>query len=93
LENAIERAVLICDGNVIHGHHLPPTLQTAEASGTVVRVSLGEAMASYERNLIQDVLKSTRGNRSKAARLLNTTERILNYKVKKHAIDCRRFRS
>jgi Nif-specific regulatory protein len=93
LENAIERAVLICDGNVIHGHHLPPTLQTAEASGTMVRVSLGEAMASYERDLIQDVLKSTRGNRSKAARLLNTTERILNYKVKKYGIDCRRFRS
>ena len=40
LENAIERAVLVCDGEVIHGHHLPPTLQTAEASGTVTRVSL-----------------------------------------------------
>ena len=35
LENTVERAVLVCDGNVIHGHHLPPTLQTAEASGTV----------------------------------------------------------
>lgn len=92
LENAVERAVLVCDGNVIHAHHLPPTLQTAEASGTMVRVSLGDAMASYERDLILDVLKSTRGNRSKAARLLNTTERILNYKVKKHGIDCRRFR-
>src|SRR6187549_1711097 len=28
LENTVERAVLVCDGNVIHGHHLPPTLQT-----------------------------------------------------------------
>jgi Nif-specific regulatory protein len=93
LENAMERAVLVCDGNVIHGHHLPPTLQTAEASGTAVKVSLNEAMASYEKDLIQDVLKSTRGNRSKAARLLSTTERILNYKVKKYAIDCRRFRT
>ena len=35
LENAIERAVLVCDGGVVHPHHLPPTLQTAEASGTV----------------------------------------------------------
>ena len=24
LENTIERAVLVCDGNVVHGHHLPP---------------------------------------------------------------------
>ncbi len=93
LENAIERAVLVCDGNVIHGHHLPPTLQTAEASGTGMKMSLADALASYEKDLIQDVLKSTRGNRSKAARLLQTTERILNYKVKKHGIDCRRFRA
>ena len=38
LENTLERAVLVCDGQVIHGHHLPPSLQTAEASGTVTRV-------------------------------------------------------
>ncbi len=92
LENAMERAVLVCDGNVIHAHHLPPTLQTAEASGTIVKVSLNEAIASYEKDLIQDALKTTRGNCRKAARLLNATERILNYKVKKYAIDCRRFR-
>jgi Nif-specific regulatory protein len=28
LENVIERAVLICDEHVIHGHHLPPTRQS-----------------------------------------------------------------
>ena len=39
MENALERAVLMCDGQVIHAHHLPPSLQTAEASGTVMRVS------------------------------------------------------
>src|SRR5205823_4757514 len=33
LENALERSVLVCDGQVIHGHHLPPSLQTADASG------------------------------------------------------------
>jgi len=92
LENAMERAVLICDGTVIHAHHLPPTLQTAEASGTVVKVSLNEAVASYEKDLIQDALKTTRGNCSKAARLLSATERVLNYKVRKYAIDCSRFR-
>jgi transcriptional regulator with GAF, ATPase, and Fis domain len=30
LENVLERAVLLCDGHVIHAHHLPATLQTAE---------------------------------------------------------------
>jgi Nif-specific regulatory protein len=93
LENCLERAVLVCDGAVIHGHHLPPSLQTADSSGTVTRVSLRDAVAAYERDLIQDALKTTRGNRAKAARLLDTTERILNYKVRGHAIDVRRFKN
>ncbi len=92
LENVIERAVLVCDGNVIHGHHLPPTLQTAEASGTVTNVSLEESVNAYEKDLIQDALKTTRGNRAKAAKLLHSTERIINYKVRKYHIDCKRFR-
>jgi Nif-specific regulatory protein len=93
LENTIERAVLVCDANVIHGHHLPPTLQTAEASGTVTKSALDEAVAAYEKDLIQDALKTARGNRSKAAKLLHSTERIISYKVKKYHIDPTRFRS
>src|SRR5215831_4706771 len=93
LENALERAILVCDGQVIHGHHLPPSLQTADASGTVTRVSLKEAVDGFERDLIQDALKTTRGNRAKAARLLDTTERILNYKVRNLGVDVRRFKA
>ena len=93
LENTMERAVLMADGEVIHGHHLPPTLQTAEASGTVVSASLGGAVATFERSLIEDALKTTRGNRAKAARLLSTTERVINYKVKKYGIDPGRLRA
>jgi Nif-specific regulatory protein len=93
LENALERAVLVCDGAVVHGHHLPPSLQTADSSGTVTRVSLKDAVAGYERDLIIDALKTTRGNRAKAARLLDTTERILNYKVRGYGIDVRRFKT
>ncbi|MEP7272302.1 MAG: nif-specific transcriptional activator NifA [Acidobacteriota bacterium] len=92
LENVIERATLVCEGNVIHGYHLPPTLQTAEGTGTVTRMSLDHAVEAFEKDLIQDALKTTRGNRARAARLLDTTERILGYKVKRYAIDCRRFR-
>jgi Nif-specific regulatory protein len=92
LENTIERAVLVADGDVIHGHHLSPILQTAEASGTVVSGSLAEAVEAFESNLIQDALKTTRGNRARAARLLSTTERIINYKIRRYGIDPRRFR-
>ncbi len=93
LENVIERAVLVCDSSVVHGHHLPPTLQTAQASGTIASFSLCEAVAVYEKDIVLDALKTTRGNRAKAARLLRTTERIINYKVRKYAIDTDRFRN
>ncbi len=92
LENAIERAVLVCDSNVIHGHHLPPTLQTAEQSGTVNDLSLSAAVQRFEQNLIMDTLKSADGNVAKAARMLESTERILGYKIKKYAIDPSRFK-
>jgi Nif-specific regulatory protein len=93
LENTIERAVLVCDGGVIHGHHLPPTLQTAEASDTVARQSLAESVEAFERDLLQDALKTSRGSCARAARLLGTTERIFNYKVRKYGVDVRRFKA
>jgi Nif-specific regulatory protein len=92
LENAIERAVIVCDTNVIHGHHLPPSLQTAEVSGTETRLTLTSAVAAFERDLIQDALKSSSGNVAGAARQLESTERILGYKIKKYGIDTMRFR-
>jgi Nif-specific regulatory protein len=91
--NVIERAVVLCDGHVLHAHHLPPTLQTAEASGTGQTQSLRDSLEGYERDALQDALKSARGNRAKAARLLSTTERIFNYRVKKYRIDWRRFKT
>src|SRR5437870_67403 len=93
LENCIERAALVCEGGVIHGHHLPPTLQTAEVSGTLPRLSLEAAVSSYEKDLILDALKSARGNRAKAARLLDSTERIVGFKIRKYGIDGARFRA
>jgi Nif-specific regulatory protein len=92
LENCIERAVVVCNDGVIHGHHLPPTLQTAEVSGTIPANSLNSAVASLEREMITEALKITRGNQARAANLLQITERMINYKVKKYGVDCERFR-
>ena len=92
LENCIERAVLLSTDSVIHGHHLPPTLQTAEASGTTFTGSLPETLDNFERELILDALKSARGSMAKAARALGLTERVMGLRVKKHGIDPRRFR-
>ena len=92
LQNVMERAVLVCDRDVVHAHHLPPTLQMADTSEAAASQPLTAALAAYEKDLIQDALKMARGNRAKAARLLHATARIVNYKIRKYRIDWRRFR-
>jgi Nif-specific regulatory protein len=93
LENCIERAVLLSTDYVIHGHNLPPTLQTAEASGTAQVGTLQANLENLERDLIYDALKASRGNKAKAARDLGMTERIMGLRVKRYGIDPRRFRT
>ena len=93
LENCIERAVLLSSDGVIHGHHLPPTLQTSETSGTIGTGSLKERTDLFERDLIIDVLKQCNGNLAAAARDLKTTARIIRYKVKELSIDYKRYRN
>ena len=92
LENCIERAVLLSDDGVIHGHHLPPTLQTGEATGTNNPRTLQEALDNLERELLLESLKAHRGNMRKAASDLGITERIMGLRVRKHDINPRRFR-
>lgn len=92
LENCMERAVLLCDDQVIHSYHLPPTLQTAQDTGTEQSQSFKDAVERFERELLIDALKSSRGNMRKAAKALKTTERVYGYKVIKYAIDLKQYR-
>jgi Nif-specific regulatory protein len=92
LENCMERAVLVCDNQVVHSYNLPPSLQTAESSETVPSSSLSSALATFEKDFIIDALKNTHGNIAKAARLLDTSERILGLRVKKYGIQSKQFR-
>jgi Nif-specific regulatory protein len=93
LENCVERAVLVSTDDVLHGHYLPPTLQTAESSGTMFSGTLQATMDNVERELLLDALKSARGNKAKAARALGITERLMGIRVRKHGLDTRRFRT
>ncbi len=92
LENCIERAVLLCEEGVIHSYHLPPTLQTGPESGTLPALSLEEAVANLEREMIIDALKNTRGNITQAADLLKTTVRKFAYKAQKFGVNYKHYR-
>lgn len=93
LENCIERAVLLSSDKVIHSHHLPPTLQTALASGTSNNSALDTTLDSVERDMLVDALKTAGGNKARAARALGISERVIGLRVKKYQIDPRRFRT
>jgi len=91
LADAVERAVILCENQTLHTHHLPRAVRQPE-QGLAVSASLEEAVSAYELGLIQDALRATRGSRAEAARLLKTTYRILHYKIRNYGIDHRRFK-
>lgn len=92
LENVIERAVLLTTDDVVHGHHLPPTLQTADASNTPMPGTLEDTLLRVEKEMIIECLKSARGNKAKAARELGITERLMGLRVQKHGIEPRQYK-
>ncbi len=93
LENCIERAVLLTNDDVVHGHHLPPTLQTSEASNTIIKGTLEETLERVEREMLIEALKDARGNKAKAARQLGISERLIGLRVTRYAIDPQRYKT
>ena len=93
LQNCIERAVLVCRGNAIQAHHLPPTLQASDPTEKPLAGTLDTAVSALEHEMIVDALKGTGGNMAKAARKLGISERIMGLRVKKYEIDIERFRT
>ena len=102
LENVIERALLVCDGDTILSAHLPPSLQppscayppSGDHNGAHPnRMSLAAQIENLERELIVEALTASRGNQSRAAEYLDTSLRILGYKIKRYGLDPRQYRN
>jgi Nif-specific regulatory protein len=91
LENCMERAVLTASDEVIHGYNLPPSLQTSDETQTSIfpkdGADLKTMVESYEKEIITDTLKKHRGNAAASARYLNTTQRIINYRIQKLGVN------
>ncbi len=102
LENAIERAVLMTDATSITPESLPEKIWAARASPTpetkavgalalpspsTMQFSLKRAIHDVEERFIRAALRQTRGNRTRAAELLELSHRALLYKIKDYGID------
>lgn len=79
----------------LHPAHLawPQAPPRSSESNPAESLSLFEAVDAYEKDLICRALRSTRGNRNRAAKLLRVSERALAYKLRKHEIDHADFRA
>jgi len=93
MENAIERAVIMCKGDVIGREHFPFDLQANirpldELTNDQLEEThhLPTAIEKLEKRMLSKALEKAGGNKRKAARLLGVTERILGYKVKQHSL-------
>lgn len=94
LENTIERAVILCDGSVIAPEHFTlskqPVLASAKSSqpinGTLESVAK-EALRIAESQRIADALKETKGNKSRAAEILQVSYKTLLTKIKDYGIE------
>jgi len=93
LENCIERAVLLTKTDTVDCAHLPPSLQLKETETERKENSkLSSVVKAQERSLIIDALQEAGGNQTKAAKVLGTTKRIIQYKISKMGIDPKMFR-
>ena len=90
LENLIERAVVLCRGEVITTQDLPFHLQEGpsekqwEVSGKTK--TLPDSLEEIERDLIVKALHQHQGVQTRAAESLGISERVLRYKIKKYGI-------
>jgi two component, sigma54 specific, transcriptional regulator, Fis family len=89
LQNVIERAAIICQGNEILPEHLPKELLAAQktTAGPVINFpDLGISLEEVEKELILKALEKTGGNQTRAAQLLSNTRSALFYQSQNTAL-------
>jgi DNA-binding NtrC family response regulator len=83
LENAIERAVVLCEGSKVEADDLP--FEAAQPMRGAVRVP-GATMAEIERWAILATLEATEGSTTKAAELLDISVRTIQYRLHEYGL-------
>jgi len=81
LHNALERAIILCDGELITAEHLSLQVSSVVAPRRLPRLS------DVERRTIEQVLSESDGNKSKAARRLGITRTQLYGRMRKYGLE------
>lgn len=81
LENALERAVVLCKGKEISPQDLPFEIAQSSQKSGYVTFSIGTPLAEIEDKMIQEALKYAGGDKEQAAKLLGTSSRTIYRKL------------
>jgi transcriptional regulator with GAF, ATPase, and Fis domain len=87
LENTIERAVVLCDGNVISGRTVSILSAATPQTTGLPSLKLRQNIEWVERETIRRALESSRGVKKDAAELMGISQRALSYYLAKYRID------
>src|SRR5262249_47100926 len=86
LENVIERAVALCDGEVVELEDLPPQVKERRSTDMLAAaLARGLTLAELEREYIERVLASEGGNKTRAAARLGLDRKTLYRKLEEYA--------
>jgi DNA-binding NtrC family response regulator len=85
LRNCIESAVVMCRSNIITADDLPPALRDTADEGWI-HIRLGSSMPECEKIIIRETVSHCRGNKTKAAEILEIGRRTLLRKFDEYAI-------
>ncbi|HVJ92782.1 MAG TPA: sigma-54 dependent transcriptional regulator [Labilithrix sp.] len=83
LENAIERAVVLCEGSKLDADDLP--FDAAQPMQGPIRIP-GSTMAEIERHAIIATLEATQGSTTRAAELLDISVRTIQYRLHEYGL-------
>lgn len=87
LKNFCERMLILLPGQTITVDNLPAEMRHQQISSSVVQLpETGVVLDKVEAELINQALDKSKGNQSKAARLLGITRSALLYRMNKYAI-------
>src|SRR5271157_1555877 len=89
LRNTLERAVIVCDSDLIEPKHLPPGFGQVVSRAPVqeanaVRLGVGTTVDEAERLLILKTLEATNNNKTRAAEILGISLKTLHNKLKEY---------
>ncbi len=82
LENAIERAVVMCENELIQRDDLPTSAHGDLQNGSVMALIPGITMSELERVAILRTLEAVDGSTARAAEILGISQRKIQYRVK-----------